>query len=90
MPKWRCKTCSSTYFDTLIEEKRYFHACAPVPNPDLQPDPSKPDFDPRETVERADKRNENVNDIVGPGGGGIISPGKGREQIEPLPWEPKL
>jgi hypothetical protein len=61
MPK-KCKSCDGTFEPTQRDGSQYFHACAPIPNPALQPDPGKPAYDPRETVERPNKRDENIDD----------------------------
>lgn len=61
MPK-KCKSCQGTFEPAQRDGSLYFHACAPVANPKYQPDESAPQYDPRETVERANKRDENIDD----------------------------
>ncbi len=56
----RCQSCKGEYERTQRDGARYFHACAPLANPAHQPDPAAPAFDPRETVERRNKRDENL------------------------------
>lgn len=55
-----CNSCGGTYPPVQADGLRYYHQCPPVQNPAHQPDPRKPLFDPRETIERAGARNENV------------------------------
>jgi len=84
MARFRCNTCQGTYADESPGGVRYFHACPPIPNPDLQPDPALPGFDPREQVERTDKRDENVIDLEGRDKGRPQRPGRGRTQLPPV------
>jgi hypothetical protein len=42
---------------------RYFHACPPIPNPAFNADPKKGPVDLRDTIERANKRDENISHI---------------------------
>jgi len=58
----QCKSCNGIYEKTQRDGTLYFHACAPVANPAYQPDPTKPNFDTVETIERAQKRDENIDD----------------------------
>lgn len=79
----RCNTCRGTYSPVLTDGTAYFHACSPVPNPDLQPDPEKPRFDPREFADRLDHRDENLDDSPSPNRGKPKKPGKGRTILVP-------
>jgi hypothetical protein len=60
MAKYKCNSCGGIYSDTQKDGGRYFHACGPVANPNYQPDPSKPNHDARETIERVGRRDENT------------------------------
>jgi hypothetical protein len=56
---YRCPTCRGEYQDPLPDGSRYFHACAPVANPAYNLDPNAGPVDPRPTLERPAKRDEN-------------------------------
>ena len=74
----KCKTCAGTYNPTQPDGSRYFHSCAPVANPAYQPDPAKVAFNPTETIEHANKRDENL--VIDPATKkvtGIVSEGTG-------------
>ena len=60
----KCNSCGGTYPDTTQGGVRYFHACGPIPNPLYQPDPTKPNFNLQQFIERPNKRDENL--IVNP------------------------
>jgi hypothetical protein len=78
--KRRCKACLGTY-ETRQGDARYFHACAPIANPAYQPDPLKPAFNLIETIERPNKRDENI--ITDPDGSNPRekTPGPGADEI---------
>jgi hypothetical protein len=67
----------------------YYHACAPIANPNLQPDPTKANYDPRETIERAGHRDERVKPVPEfdkegkpmPGASVPIAPGAGTDVL---------
>ena len=62
---YQCNSCMGTYPETNPDSTQNFHACGPIPNPDFQPDPTQPGFDPRQQIERPDKRDENIRpDVV--------------------------
>jgi hypothetical protein len=48
------------YQDQQADGTPYFHACPPLANPGYQPDPLLPRYDPRESIERPGRRNENL------------------------------
>jgi hypothetical protein len=56
----KCSTCNGTYTPLPASNEQYFHACPPIPDPLFQPDPAKAAFHPNETIERANKRDENL------------------------------
>jgi hypothetical protein len=55
-----CNSCGATYTPIQRDGSRYFHACGPIPNPAYQPDATQAKFDPRVTIERPNKRDENI------------------------------
>lgn len=57
----QCKSCNAT-FDAIDARSgaAYFHACAPIANPAYQPDPLKGALNLQATIERPNKRDENV------------------------------
>jgi ssDNA-binding Zn-finger/Zn-ribbon topoisomerase 1 len=59
----KCNSCGGTYSATQPDGSRYFHACAPIPNPAFQPDPTKGPVNLQATIELANKRNENITGI---------------------------
>lgn len=59
----KCNSCGGTYNAAPADGNRYFHACAPIPNPAYQPDPSKPLFNLQQTIEHPNKRDENIAGI---------------------------
>lgn len=60
IPIMECPACGGTYPRPEPPEQPYFHVCPPVPNPDFQPDPRAPEYDPRELIEREGHVNENL------------------------------
>lgn len=56
----RCNSCGGTYAPTQADGSRYFHACAPIANPAYQPDPQKGPVNLQQTIERPNKRDENI------------------------------
>ncbi len=84
MPAFRCNTCQGTYRDIAADGSLYFHACAPIVNPAFQPDSAKPLPDPRETIERPNKRDENITRAsLAATTPAITAAGAGRTQIGP-------
>lgn len=59
MPIYRCNACGGVYVDPQAGGVRYHHACAPVRNQNLNPDPAAEGYDPREFIEREGHRDEN-------------------------------
>jgi hypothetical protein len=59
----KCNSCGGTYETILADGSLYFHACGPIPNPAYQPDPKKGPVNRTETIERPNKRDENVTGI---------------------------
>jgi ssDNA-binding Zn-finger/Zn-ribbon topoisomerase 1 len=59
----KCNSCGGIYNTTQPDGSRYFHACAPIPNPTYQPDPTKGTVVLQQTVERPNKRDENIAGI---------------------------
>jgi len=55
-----CNSCGAKYNETQPDSSPYFHACAPVKNPAFQPDSTKANLNTVETIERANKRDENL------------------------------
>jgi ssDNA-binding Zn-finger/Zn-ribbon topoisomerase 1 len=62
MPE-KCNSCGGTYSQVQADGSRYFHACPPIPNPGYQPDPTKGAVVLQQTIERPNKRDENVAGI---------------------------
>lgn len=56
----KCNACGGVYQDPQPDGSAYFHVCPEVVNQAFQPDPAKPNFDPRPTVPRPDGRDENI------------------------------
>ncbi len=83
MPAFRCNSCQGTYRDTQADGTLYFHACPPTPNPLFQPDTAKPLPDPRESIERPNKRDENITVDAQGKAAGIKAAGAGRIQTGP-------
>jgi hypothetical protein len=59
----KCNACGATYPSVQADGSRYFHACAPIANPAFNTDPEKGPVDLRETIERPNKRDENISHI---------------------------
>lgn len=59
----KCNSCGGTYAPVQADGSRYFHACAPIPNPAYQPDPTKGAVNLQQTIERPNKRDENFAGI---------------------------
>jgi ssDNA-binding Zn-finger/Zn-ribbon topoisomerase 1 len=59
----KCNACGATYSSVQADGSRYFHACAPIPNPAFNADPKKGPVDLREIIERPNKRDENISHI---------------------------
>jgi ssDNA-binding Zn-finger/Zn-ribbon topoisomerase 1 len=59
----RCNSCSGTYDSHTADGSRYFHACADIPNPAYNPDPTKPPVDLRQTIAQPNKRDENITSL---------------------------
>ena len=59
----KCNTCGGTYQPTQPDGSLYFHACAPIPNPAYQVDPKKGQVILQDTIERPNKRDENIAHI---------------------------
>ncbi len=84
MPLFRCNACQATYRDVAADGRLNFHACGPIPNPAFQPDETKPLYDPRETIERPNKRDENITRAsLAATTPAITAAGAGRTQIGP-------
>ncbi len=84
MAAFRCNACQATYRDVAADGSLYFHACAPIPNPAFQPNAAKPLPDFRETVERPNKRDENLTRAsLATSTPVIVAAGAGRTQIGP-------
>lgn len=89
MPRFRCRTCFGDYADQDRDGHRYFHACAPIPNPNYQPDSARVGYDPREYIERPGHRDERPVDIVReirtgqprPPAAPIRNEGRGRDEL---------
>jgi hypothetical protein len=59
--RFRCLACDGTYSDPGPDGMHYYHACpAEMLNARYQPDPTQPDHDPRATVPRPRRRDENL------------------------------
>jgi hypothetical protein len=56
----KCNTCGGTYTSVQPDGSHYFHACAPIDNPAYQPDPKKGAVNLQQTIERPNKRDENI------------------------------
>jgi ssDNA-binding Zn-finger/Zn-ribbon topoisomerase 1 len=56
----KCNSCGGTYNSIQADGSRYFHACADIPNPAYNADPTKPPLDLRQTIARPNKRDENI------------------------------
>ncbi len=83
MPLFRCNTCRGTYRDADATGAPYFHACPPIVNPAFQPDTAKPLPDPRETIERPNRRDENITVDAQGKAAGTKAAGTGQTQIGP-------
>jgi hypothetical protein len=60
MATYKCSSCGGTYDDVQRDGALYRHVCGPIPNPAFNPIPGKGAVDLRETLERANKRDENA------------------------------
>jgi hypothetical protein len=60
MANFKCNSCLMVYPSHQADDTAHYHTCAPVTNPLYQPDPAKPDYDGRQTIERAGHRDERV------------------------------
>ena len=83
MPVHRCNTCNGVYQTVQAENAAYFHACPPEKNPAFQPDPTKGPVVLVETIERANKRDENVDTAEGPNKGKAKRNGTGVTVLVP-------
>lgn len=79
MAWWECQSCKGVYEDVDSQGYTYFHVCPLDKNLDFQPDPRKPNFDPREVLPRALHRDENLDGRSGNEKPIIKSEGLGRK-----------
>lgn len=56
----KCNSCGGTYSPIQADGLQYFHTCPPIPNPAYNPDPTKGATNFQLTIERPNKRDENV------------------------------
>ncbi len=59
MAKYQCNSCEAVYLTPQLDGGHYAHVCAPVVNPNHQPDLRAPKYDPATHVARENARNEN-------------------------------
>jgi hypothetical protein len=80
MPR-KCKACKGTYNPKQADGVAYFHACPPLSEAEAKGTPAEAVLKAGGTVERADKRDENIRTDTTGKAIGIVAEGAGVEEV---------